>query len=169
MAMALRSTSVQNGYDHQMIYNIMEVGLDKDTNDKTATTITQMAVLTTATGGTTPSSGTAISVEVAAAINQLLANQTAFMSQMAATTAQMAALSVVPPPAQHTRAFIPPIQHVAVPMQQPFAPTGMYHAGRGDRHVVCGCVAMVDAAAVAAACLLWMPCMAQEPPQQCPP
>ncbi len=130
MAMALCSTSGQNGYAHQRIYNIMEAGLDDDTNDDTATTITQTAALSTATGGRTPSSGTAIGAEVAAAINQLLANQTALMSQIAATTAQTATLSIVPPTAQHTRAFVLPIQHVAAPMQQLFAPAGMYHPGR---------------------------------------
>jgi hypothetical protein len=137
-AMALCSTSGQNRYAHQRIYNVMEAGLDDDTDSNTATTITQTAALTTATGGMTPSSGTAISAKVTAAINQLLANQTAFMSQMAAMTAQMAALSVVPPPAQHTCAFVPLIQHIAVPMQQPFAPVGMYHTGRGGWRVVRG-------------------------------
>ena len=83
-ALALRSTSGQNGYANQMIYNVLE---EEDTDNNTVTTITQMAALTTATGGTTPSGGTAISAEVAAAINQLSANQTAIMSQMAAATA----------------------------------------------------------------------------------
>ncbi len=45
--------------------------------------------------------------EVAAVINRLAANQLAIMSQMAATNAQMAALSVIPPQAQHTQAFAP--------------------------------------------------------------
>ncbi len=137
MAMVHCNTSGQNRYAHQMIYNVMEAGFNNDTNDNTVMMITQTAALTIATGNMTPSSGIAISAEVAAAINQLLANQTAFMSQMAATTAQMATLSVVPPPAQHTRAFALPIQHIAVPMQQPFAPVGMYHAGRGGRRGGC--------------------------------
>jgi hypothetical protein len=61
--------------------------------------LVQLSCPQSATGGTTPSRGTDISAKVASAINQLLANQTAIMSQMAAATAQMAALAVVPPPA----------------------------------------------------------------------
>jgi hypothetical protein len=80
----------------------MEAGLDDDTDDNTFTTVTQTAVLTTTAGNATPPGITAISAEVAAAINQLSANQSAIMSQMAATNAQMAALSVVPPQEQHT-------------------------------------------------------------------
>ncbi len=144
--LSLCSTSGQNGYANQTIYNIMEEGIDDDTNNDTVTTITQTAALTTATGGTTPSRGTAVSAKVAAAINQLSANQTAIMSQMAAATAQMAALSVVPPPAQNTRAYAPrkqfyvlPVQQVAVPMQQPFSAAGAYPAGRGGQRGGCGC------------------------------
>jgi hypothetical protein len=69
--------------------------------------LAQLSCPQSATGGTTPSGGTDISAKVAAATNQLLANQTAIMSQMAAATAQMAALAVVPPPAQNTRAYAP--------------------------------------------------------------
>jgi hypothetical protein len=139
-ALALRSKSGQNGYANQTIYNLLEEGNEEDTNNNTVTTITQTAALTTATGGTTPSRGTAISAKVAATINQLLANQTAIMSQMAAVTAQMAALAVVPPLAQNTCAYapreqfyVPPIQQVAVPMQQPFSAAGAYPAGRGGQ------------------------------------
>jgi hypothetical protein len=123
----------------------MEAGIDDDTNNDTVTTITQTAALTAVTGDTTPSSGTAISAKVAAAINQLLASQTAIMSQMAATTAQMAAMSFVPPLAQHTHAFVPrkpfsvpPIQQVVVPMQQPFAATGIFNTRCGGQHGGCG-------------------------------
>ena len=112
----------------------------------TVTTVTQAAVLTTTAGDAAPSGITAISDEVAAAINQLAANQSAIMSQMAATNAQMAALSVVPPQAQHTQAFapreqfhVPPIQQVAVPMQQPFSAVGAYPSGRGGQRAVRGC------------------------------
>jgi hypothetical protein len=137
-AMALCSTSGQNGYANQTIYNVMEAGLDDDTDDNTVMTVTQAAALTT-TAGDAPA---AISDEVTAAIKQLEANQSAIMSQMAATNAQMAALSVVPPQAQHTRAFapreqfhVPPIQQVAVPMQQPFLAVGAYPSGRGGQWV----------------------------------
>ncbi len=118
----------------------MEAGLDDDTEDNTVTTVTQAAALTTTAGDATPLGITAISDEVAAAINQLAANQSAIMSQMAATNAQMAALSVVPPQAQHMRAFalreqfhVPPIQQVAVPMQQPFLAVGAYPSGGGGQ------------------------------------
>jgi hypothetical protein len=132
--MVLCSTSGQNRYTHQRIYNILEAGIDEDNDNITVTTITQTAAVTSATGITTPSSSTAISAEVAAAINQLSANQDAIMSQMAA-------MSFVPPPTQHTHAFVPrkpfsvpPIQQVAVPMQQPFAAMGIFNAGcRGQR------------------------------------
>jgi hypothetical protein len=145
-AMALRSTSGQNEYANQTIYNVMADGLDDDSDDDTVTTITQTAAVAT----TAPSSGattgaTAISAEVVAAINQLAANQTAIMSQMAATNAQMAALSVVPPPAQQVPTYpprgqynIPPIQQVAVPMQQPFPAIGTYLPGRGGPRAGCG-------------------------------
>jgi hypothetical protein len=120
-ALALHSTSGQNGYANQMMYNVLEDRHDDDTDDDTVTTITQTDA--GATGGTTPSGGTANSAAVATSFNQLLANQTAIMSQMAAATAQMAALSIVPPPAQNMRVYaprnqfyVPPIQQVAVPM-----------------------------------------------------
>ncbi len=91
-AMALCSTSSQNGYAHQKIYNVLEAGINEDTNNNMVTTNMQTAALTAATGITTPSSKTAISAKVAAAINQLSANQTVIMSQMAA-------MSFIPPPA----------------------------------------------------------------------
>jgi hypothetical protein len=146
MAMALRSMSGQNGYAHQMIYNVMEAGISDDTDNNTVMKITQTAALTAATGDTTPSRKTAISAKVATAINQLSANQTAIMSLMAATSAQMAAMSFLPPLAQHTCAFVPrkpfnvpPIQQVAVLMQQPCAATGIFNAERGGQHGGHGC------------------------------
>jgi hypothetical protein len=138
--MALRSTSGQNGYANQTIYNVMEAELDDDTDDDTVMTVMQTAALTTTAGNATPPGIMAICAEVAAVINQLSANQLAIMSQMAATNAQVAALSVVPPQAQHTRAFaprkqfhVPPIQQVAVPMKQPFLAVGAYPSGRGGQ------------------------------------
>ncbi len=138
-SMALRSTSGQNGYANQTIYNVMEAGLDDNTDDNTVMTVTQTTALTTTAGNATPLGITAISAEVAAAINQLSANQLGIISQMAATNAQMAALSVVPHQAQHTRAFaprkqfhVPPIQQVAVPMQQPFSAVRAYPSGVED-------------------------------------
>jgi hypothetical protein len=113
-ALALCSTSDQNGYTNQTMYNVVEEGNDDDTNDNTVTTITQTDA--GATGGATPSGGTAISAKVAATINQLSANQTAITSQMVAVTAQMATLSVVPPPAQNTRAYVPRNQFYVPPI-----------------------------------------------------
>jgi hypothetical protein len=143
-ALALCSTSIQNGYAYQTMYNVLKDGNDDDTDDDTVTTITQTDA--GAKGGATPSGGTANSAAVAATINQLSANQTAIVSQMAAATAQMAALSVLPPPAQNTRAYaphnqfyVPPNQQVAVPMQQPFSATGAYPAGRGGQRGGRGC------------------------------
>jgi hypothetical protein len=74
MAIAFCSTSGQNVYAYQTIYNVLEAGIDEDTNDDTVTTIMQTAALTALTGITTPSSKTSISAKVAAAINQLSAN-----------------------------------------------------------------------------------------------
>ena len=72
-ALALCSTSIQNGYAYQTMYNVLEDGNDDDdTNDDAVTTITQMDA--GATGGATPSRGTANSAAVAAVINQLSAN-----------------------------------------------------------------------------------------------
>jgi hypothetical protein len=143
--MALCSTSGQNGYGHQTIYNVMEAGIDDNTDNDMVTSITQTAAFTAATGNMTPSSRRDISAKVAAAINHFSANQTAIMSQMTATSAQKAAMSFVPPLAQHTHAFVPhepfsvlPIQQVAVPMQRPFAATGIYNAGCGGQHGGCG-------------------------------
>ncbi len=55
-------------------------------------------------------------------------------------SAKIAAMSFVPPLAQHTRVFVPckpfsvpPIQQVAISMQQPFAPMGIFNAGRGGQ------------------------------------
>jgi hypothetical protein len=143
-ALALRSTSSQNAYANQRMYNVLEDGDDDDTYDDTITTITHTDA--GATGGATPSGDTANSAKVATAINQLSDNQTAIMSQMAAVTAQLAALSVVPPPAQNTCAYeprnqfyVPLIQRVAVPMQQPFSATGAYPAGQESQRGGCGC------------------------------
>jgi hypothetical protein len=133
MVMVLCSTSGQSGYAHQTIYNILEAGINEDANNNTVTTIKQTAAVTAATGIMTPSSSIAISAKVAAAINQLSANQAAIMSQMAA-------MSFMPPLTQHTHAFVPrklfsapPIQQVAIPVQQPFAAAGIFNAGRGGQ------------------------------------
>jgi len=73
-SLALRSTSGQNGYANQMIYNVFE-GVDEDTDDDTVTTITPIttvAAAATATTGTPgmaqPSIPASITSEIAAAI-----------------------------------------------------------------------------------------------------
>ena len=134
-SLALRSTSGQHGYANQTMYNVFE-GVDEDTNNDTVTTITPIttvAAAATATTGTPgmaqPSIPASITSEIAAAIKQLSQNQTAIMSQMAA-------LSFTPAPATphtcRTIANVPPIQQLAVPIQQQF-PAGDYSAGRGAR------------------------------------
>jgi hypothetical protein len=67
-------------------------------------------------------------LEIAAAINQLSANQTAIMSQMAA-------MSFAPATTQATRGVSntfqkTPIQQLAMPLKQNF-PQGKFNAGRG--------------------------------------
>jgi hypothetical protein len=63
---------------HNSIYNVME-GHNNNTNDDTITTITHMVAAMTTTS-TTPTASPVVDAEIAASINQLLANQTAIMS-----------------------------------------------------------------------------------------
>jgi hypothetical protein len=133
-SLSLQSTSGQNGYTSQNMYNIFE-GTGKDADNNTVTTITpitDVAAMTATTAGTMgtaqPSMMSSVNAKIAAAINQLLANQTAIMTQMAA-------LSFTPAPANPTTrlriiANVPPIQQLAVLFQQQF-PAGDFSAGRG--------------------------------------
>jgi hypothetical protein len=121
------------------MYNILE-GNEDNTNDDSAMSHTQAAAAaaagTTATfagmsGITTPTNGATINADFAAVINQLAANQTTIMSQIAA-------LSFVQEPAQHTRRFVardsfqvPPIQQLTIPTWQAPFQAGAFHAGRG--------------------------------------
>jgi hypothetical protein len=139
-ALELHSMSGQNGYISQTKYNILK-GND-DTNNDTVTSLTQTAAAagagTTATfadmsGITTCTNDATMNADFAAAINQLAANQTTIMTQMAA-------LSFTQEPAQHTRRFVarepfqvPPIQQLAFPTQQAPFQAGAFHAGRGGR------------------------------------
>ncbi len=117
------------------MHNAFE-GTAEDPDDNTVTTITPITnvVATAATtadtlGTAQPSRLSTVNAEIAAAINQLLANQTVIMTQMAA-------LSFMPAPANPTRgrtiANVPPIQQLAVLFQQRF-PAGEFSAGRGGR------------------------------------
>ena len=134
-SLSLRSTSGTNGYATQNMYNILE-SLDNDTDDDTVTTITPVttvaaAATTTANtlGTTRPSIPASINADITAAINQLSANQTAIMAQMAALSFTQAPAN---PTTRRTIDTVPPIQQLAVPIQQQF-PTGDYSAGRGVR------------------------------------
>ena len=91
--------------------------VDDEINIKTVTTITQTAALTAESGGTGHTISAGVSAEVAKAINQLSANQSALMAQMATLS-----FGTVPPPTQQTRVFmpnVPPIQQVAIPAPTP--------------------------------------------------
>jgi hypothetical protein len=134
-AMVLCSTLGQNGYSNQTMYNVFGKENENESDNNTVTTITQTAALLATPSSTGTAKGTAVSSEVAAAINQLSANQTTMM-------AQMATLAMAPPMAPHTRAFVPcetfhvlPIQQVAVPMHQLFTARGGFNSGRGGHHV----------------------------------
>jgi hypothetical protein len=131
----LRNTTGQNGYTNNTIYNAFKT-TDNDTDDNTIATsgtVPQTAAAATSASsslGTAPGTNFTGTAEIAAAINQLLANQAAIM-------AQMAAMSFAPATTQATRRAtntfqVPPIQQVAIPGQQNFA-QGKYNAGRGRR------------------------------------
>ena len=134
-SLSLRSKSGQNGCASQNMYNAFE-GTDEDTDNNTITTITPitniaaMAATTAGTLGTAqPSMPSAVNAKIAASINQLSANQTAIMTQMAV-------LLFMPTPTNPTRgrtiANVPPIQQLVVPIQQQF-PARDFSAGRGGR------------------------------------
>jgi hypothetical protein len=113
---------------------------DDNSDDDTVTKITQTATVTAAgttaraagIGGITSNAySLMINADVVAAINQLSANQTTI-------TTQMVALSFVQEPAKHTRRFVardafqvPPIQQLAIPMQQAPFQAGTFLAGCG--------------------------------------
>ncbi len=117
-AIELRSTTGQNRYTNNTIYNTFENN-DKDTNNDTVTmtvTVPQAvaATMTSSSFGTSPSTNFACNAEIASAINQLLANQTAIMSQMAA-------MSFAPVTTQATRGAsntfsVLPFQRLAIPL-----------------------------------------------------
>jgi hypothetical protein len=132
-AIELRSTTGQNGYTNNTIYNAFEI--DDDSDDDTVLTIppvTPVAASAVSTMAPTVHSSlpASVSADIAAAINQLSANQSAIMTQMAA-------LSFAPAPAAIGRgqpiAFVPPIQRLAVPIQQQFPPGGLGSVGGGRR------------------------------------
>ena len=137
-ALQLRNTTGQQGYVpniNQNMYNALDDGYDTDSGTEgtvatqTVPPITQTAAMTT--GSTLGNTYAAtIPSEISNAINQLAANQTAIMNQMAA-------MSFSPPAQAATNYVIPPIQHINVPTQQPFAgqANGGYNMGGGGFNV----------------------------------
>jgi hypothetical protein len=132
-SLAMRSTTGQNGYANQNMYNVFD-GIDDDSDDDTVTTvtpITSIAAATTTTastlGAAQPSLPASMNAKIAAAINQLPQNQTAIMTQMAALSF---ASTQANPQRARTIVNVPPIQQLAVPIQQQF-PMGNFGAGRG--------------------------------------
>jgi hypothetical protein len=71
LALNMCSTSGQNRYTTQNMYNVLKG--DDDTNKDTVTTITQTVAAATNTG-TTPHVRLAVNVDITAAITQLAAN-----------------------------------------------------------------------------------------------
>ncbi len=99
---------------------------DDSSTDDDATTITHTAAAATAgisTLGQTyaPNTSTAISSEIATAIQQLSVNQTAIMQQMATMT-------FTPPSTAHNNFHVPPVQSVQIP-------SASFQHGRGGRRV----------------------------------
>ena len=98
----------------------------------TIVTVPQAAATANTAGsslGTTP--GSTVNAEIAAAISQLSANQMAIMSQMAA-------MSFTPATAQDTRRTqhmfqVPPIQQLAIPVQQSFQQSAFNGGRSGGR------------------------------------
>ncbi len=134
-AIKLCTTAGQHGYTNNTIYNAFEAA-DDDTNDDTLNTavlVPQMAAAATTTGSSLGTAPSAINAEIAAAISQLSANQSAIMSQMAAMSFVLANTLIT---CRASRTFnVPaPIQQLAIPLQQNFTPNVFNpgrHGGRG--------------------------------------
>ena len=126
-AINLRNTAGALGYvANQNMFNVLR---DKNDNDDGTTdddtTVTQTAATATAgisTLGQTyaPTVAATIPADVATAIQQLSANQTAIMQQMAA-------MAFSPPPTQRNTYHVPPVQTVQIPS----ARGGGFQQGRG--------------------------------------
>jgi hypothetical protein len=123
MSIQLRNTAGQQGYvqnPNNNIYNMLGEGDDEVTDANTPITQTAAAATTGSTSGGATNAATSnatIPSEVSAAINQLLANQTTMMNQMAAMQFSP------PPPARHTsqgQIHVPPIQQLNIPVPQAY-------------------------------------------------
>jgi hypothetical protein len=106
-AIELCNTLGQNGYGLEQ-----NISTSDNTDDNMVTTVTQSAAAAMTMGSITATTTIVIPPKIAAAINQLLANQTAISSQMAA-------MSFTPAQTQATQRFmackpfqVPPIQQL---------------------------------------------------------
>ena len=131
----LRNTAGQLGYvANQNMFNMLsDANPDDGSTDETATTITHTAAAATtgiSTLGQTyapTAAPTTISPEIATAIQQLSANQTAMMHQMAA-------MAFASPPAINTAYRVPPVPTINVPNAGYQQPRGGQRGGsRGGR------------------------------------
>jgi hypothetical protein len=128
LAMQLRNMAGQIGYtpQNQNMYNIFG---DDDDTIATVTNTTNIAALTTSstiTGGQTAATIQALVIQ---AINQLSANQTMLINQIAAMSFTNANNAL---PQQYTTT---PMQQVSIPAQAPYAgaTTGGFNIGREGR------------------------------------
>ena len=126
MAITLRNTAGQLGYvANQNMFNMLSHDNPEDgSTEDDATTITHTAAVAHAgvsTLGQTyaPTASASVPSEIASAIQQLSANQTAIMQQMAAMTFTQA-------PPQHNNFHVPPVQSVQIP-------NAGFQQGRGGR------------------------------------
>ena len=121
-AYARRLTSIQmcntargQSYIQQNMYNILDIDGADDTNEDSTVTVPGVERAATPGSNTAGSiyaatNASTITAEVTPAINQLAANQTHILQQMAAMSV------AAPPPAVAALAFdIPPIANVAIP------------------------------------------------------
>jgi hypothetical protein len=121
---------------HSQPEYLQHSGCANNTDNNTVTTVTQATAAAMTTGSTTATTTIVIPPKIPAAIDQLLANQTAIMSQMAA-------MAFAPASTQATQQFVPckpvqvpPIKQIVTPMQQQPFHTGAFNArcttGCGD-------------------------------------
>jgi hypothetical protein len=113
------------------MYNILAIDGGEETDNKTTVTLPTVAAKMATAGGTMMGSTYAaanaatITTKVTAAINQLSANQTHIMQQMAAMNVASPTPDIAAPAYN-----VPPIQSVTIPNQQTF-PAGRFHQGGG--------------------------------------
>ena len=131
--MQLRNTAGQLGYAPlNAANNNMFTILGNDDNTNSTGTVATQATMINQTAAMTAGStlgntyaATTFPTEITATINQMAANQTTIMNQMVAMS--------VNPPLMQQATFIPPMQQINVPWQQPYAgqATGGYNPALG--------------------------------------